>query len=191
MKNTYSERSFIDACYYGEWKKVAMHIRHGAKPNQPDDRGYYPIHMACQEGHLKVVKILLKGGTDLGVKDDGEPVLLRAVGSGHLGVVKYLIKNGCDVNDRRINGGDTPLHIACGWGRFKEVVVLVAGGANINALDDEKRSPVYYAVVKGHIDIVNFFIRNGYLKNARDKKTLLRIAIKNHDAKMIELLSCS
>lgn len=191
MKKSYSERSFVDACYYGEWKKVAMHIRGGVEPNKPDDRGYYPLHMACQEGHLNVVKVLVKGGADLKVKDDnghGEPALLSAVGEGHLGVVRYLIKNGCDVNDRRYYGGDTPLHIACAWGRFKEVVLLVTGGADINALDDNRHSPIYYAVTKGYIKIVEYLSSHGYLMKGREKKTLLRIAAKNDDVKMVEVL---
>jgi len=161
--------------------------------NEPDDRGYYPLHMACQEGRINIVKLLIENGVNLDAKDDnghGEPALLRAVGAGHLRIVNYLIKRGCDVNERRNGGGDTPLHIACGWGHLKQAVVLLRAGADIDALDDEKRTPVYYAVTQGHIEIVDFMFKKGCLEvnNTRKRNVLIHIAEKNNDKKMLRLL---
>jgi ankyrin repeat protein len=151
--------------------------------------------MACQEGHLNVVKLLVRNGVKLNVKDDGgkgEAALFRAVGAGRFSVVKYLISNGCDVNSRRGDpGGDTPLHTACAWGRFKETVELVNAGAKINALDDEKHLPIYYAVANGHSEIAAFLIRNGALgpSKASFRKELLNIAAANKDGKTLSVLN--
>jgi len=194
MENTKLQNKFVDACYYGDWHKVALYLKKGANPNEPDSRSYYPLHMACQEGHFRVVSILVKNAADINAKDEdgkGETALFRAIGAGHLRIVKYLIKNGCNVNLRRGGRtGDTPLHIACGWGRFKEMVELIKAGANIQAQDADKHRPIYYAVAHGHPKIVAFLINCGALatNKADSIKILLGIAISNKDKKMLKLL---
>jgi ankyrin repeat protein len=194
MRNAQLQRNLVDACYFGDSRKAASYLQGGAKPNRADERGYYPLHMACQEGHFSIVNLLLKTGAKLNVKDDhgkGETALFRAVGEGHLRIVKCLIKNGCNVNLRRGGPqGDTPLHIACGWGRFNEAVELVNAGANVNALDDERQPPIYHAVANGHSEIAAFLIKVGALaiNKASGKKALLDIATANKDKKMLRVL---
>lgn len=195
MRDIQLQINLVDACYGGDGREAGLCLKKGAKPNVADKRGYYPLHMACQEGHLNIVKLLVKNGVKLNVKDNGgkgEAALFRAVGAGHFRVVKYLIISGCDANLRRGDpAGDTPLHTACAWGRFKEAVELINAGARVNALDDEKQPPIYYAVANGHSEIVAFLIKNGALgpSKANLKKVLLNIATANKDKKTLSVLN--
>lgn len=195
MENIHLQKNFVDACYNGDSQKVISYLRKGARPNSPDERGYYPLHMACQEGHFNVVNVLFKNGAKLNLKDGvgkGETALFRAVGLGHLRIVNFLIKNGCSVTSGRGRpDGDTPLHTACAWGRFKIAVKLVNAGARVNALDDEKQTPIYYAVTYGHSEIAAFLIKSGALARSQAgcKKVLLRIATANKDKKTLSVLN--
>lgn len=195
MKKTQLQKRLVDACYYGDSQKVSLCLRDGARPNEPDERGYFPLHMACQEGHFNTVNLLVKNGAKVNMKDGGgkgETPLFRAVGLGHLRIVRFLIKNGCNVNLKRGQPpDDTPLHTACAWGRFREAVELLKAGAHVNALDDEEKPPIYYAVTYGHSEIVAFLIKSGALaaSKAGCKETLLSIATVNNDRKTLRALS--
>ena len=70
--------------------------------NQSDQYGTTPLHIACAEGHERIVKILLKNGR---------------------GVI--------DVNQREKNG-ETPLWIACSQGREQIVKILLSSGKDID-----------------------------------------------------------
>lgn len=122
------------------------------------------MHMACQEGHLRIVTLLVKHHADLDLKDSngkGEPPLFRAVGLGHLRIVKFLISNGCSVNLRRGGPkGDTALHLACAYGRFRETVELVRAGARIAAVDEDGNPPSHYAIAGAHYKIADFLTKN-------------------------------
>jgi hypothetical protein len=74
--------------------------------NAEDNAGYMPIHEASLNGHLEVVKLLVKYGAlyDVQSKIDFESPLLDAVENGHVPVVKYLLDLGADPRKRDKQG---------------------------------------------------------------------------------------
>jgi ankyrin repeat protein len=63
--------------------------------NAENDSGWTPLHMASQEGHLDVVKVLLARHPKVNAQEaDGETALHLAAFYGHLGVAQVLLKNG-------------------------------------------------------------------------------------------------
>jgi hypothetical protein len=74
--------------------------------NAEDNAGYMPIHEASLNGHLEVVKLLVKYGAlyDVQSKIDFESPLLDAVENGHVPVVKYLLELGADPRKRDKQG---------------------------------------------------------------------------------------
>lgn len=68
--------------------------------------------------------------------------------------------------------GWTPLHEACIYGWYQVVIVLVKGGANVNAkgLDDD--TPLHDATTSGNLKMVKFLVEHGadpFVKNAKAK----------------------
>jgi ankyrin repeat protein len=194
VKNIELQHNFVDACYYGDLRKAGSLLRGGARPNEPDDRSYYPLHMACQEGHFGIVRLLHRNGANLNLREgeaDGNTALFSAVCGGHTRIVKYLITNGCHINTRRGGSpGHTPLHLASAWGQSEQVMLLVNAGAEINALDNEKWPPIYHAVFNGHSKTVALLAKMKALAESKAsfKKLLTDIAIANKDEKTLRVL---
>ena len=71
---------------------VSILLDKGAQPNVVDsDEHFSPLMHAAAEGHLSVVKILLKAGADMTLTDvDGDDAASFARQSGHVEVAKLL-----------------------------------------------------------------------------------------------------
>ncbi|KAF2469630.1 ankyrin, partial [Lindgomyces ingoldianus] len=64
-----------------------------------------PLCSASNNGHLEVVKLLLKKGADVaGANKVGCKPLYPASNNGHLEVVRLLLENGADVARANKNG---------------------------------------------------------------------------------------
>jgi len=76
-----------------------------------------------------------------------------------LNIFKFLIANNViyDLDDRN-NVGSTALHIACGYNFVPMVQLLLDYGANINIVNDEKHSCLYYAARNDAFDCVHLII---------------------------------
>jgi ankyrin repeat protein len=104
--------------------------------------GRIPLHLACQEGHESVVKVLLESGADVDVADICRKTPLHfACQEGHESVIKMLVENGADI-DVADFCRMTPLHFACQEGHESVVKVLVESGADTHARDGEGRLPI-------------------------------------------------
>ncbi|CAH2035949.1 unnamed protein product, partial [Thlaspi arvense] len=81
-----------------------------------DDDGFFPIHMAAKEGHVKIIKEFLKHCPDSVelLNSQCQNILHVAAKTGKSKVVKYLLK--LDEHKRLMNeqdlDGNTPLHLA-------------------------------------------------------------------------------
>ena len=71
-----------------------------------------------------------------------------------------------------------------------ELAEAIASGENVDALDREGRTPLFYAVQKGDTAIVAELVQHGAKINARDKnaETPLHFAARAHQPGVAELL---
>lgn len=142
-----NEDLVIGACS-GELKRVRSALRRGANANARR-KNRTVLLWAVQEGHLNVVRTLVRSGASPNRKDEmGFTPLDQAVGDGNLDLVKLLLKVGAKVNGRTRNG--TPLHTACAYRHVDIAKVLLTCGANPYALDEEGRTPADLTRHKGN-----------------------------------------
>ncbi|KAE9582617.1 Vegetative incompatibility protein HET-E-1 [Colletotrichum fructicola] len=112
--------------------------------DHPDNMGVSPMHIACRQGHERVVEMLLS----LGAKADGKATLGLtpahfAAFFGHAACLQKMAYHGVDLDTPAIHlHGLRPLHLAALRGQLECVEVLSRSGANQHSLA--------YAVFKTH-----------------------------------------
>jgi hypothetical protein len=129
------------------------------------------LHSAADNGHLEVVRSLLKCGVDVDARGywDQSP-LQRASVSGHLKVVQCLLDHGADANfqDR---SQFTPLSVAVRRARFKIVGVLLEHNADVNSQDKYGVTPLHEAfTLSNDSAIIRSLLKFGANPNARNNE---------------------
>ena len=123
------------------------------------------VHLAAEEGHKDVVKLLLDEGADPHGRKFEEadaqisPLHLAAT-QGHEDVVKLLIDSG-HIVDHEDDDRMTPLHVAAENGHAGVIQLLIDGGAAPNIAESGGRTALSFAAEGGHEDVVKFFIDRG------------------------------
>lgn len=108
-------------------------------------------------------KALIRVGADLTVVGPaGDTPLRLASRLGPADMVRLLLKAGAGPN----SDPGFPLNAACANGRLSSVKALLKAGANVNRIHPLTSTPLMYAVLKQHSDIVSLLRRNGADINA-------------------------
>jgi len=140
------------------------------KPDQVNalnEFGWSPLHMAAFGGNAANVQFLLDRGSDMRLraktKFRNAPFLVAMLTSDYE-TVKLLLDRGADVLERQAEG-DTALHEAAANGDLPMVKLLVEHQSDLEARDDDGKSPLDYAVERKH-DEVAAYLRS---KSAKSK----------------------
>ena len=122
--------------------------RNGSSMEPRENIKCTPLHLAANNGDLKLVQLLLDYGLDVDSLDEyGNTPLIYASRSGHRrapSIARLLIERGADPNTRGIVGC-TPLHEALEWGRIEIARLLIEHGANVEAKNNCGKTPLDYA----------------------------------------------
>ena len=122
----------------GHKAAVDLLLSKGAKPDTRTEGGVTALHLAARNGYESVVKALLAAGAPVNAKNTKQ--------EDHPAPLGYL-------HYRLAHSGQTPLHLAASAGFTGVVELLLAKGADADAVDDPGRTPLSYAV-EGHYQLV-------------------------------------
>mgnify|MGYP002854647000 CR=1 FL=1 len=113
------------------------------------------------------------------VNSKGDPLIVAAATLGNYAAVEELILLGADVNAPNAFTKDTALIRSLYNGHTDIAQRLVYSGANINAVNNYKHSPLYIALEKNNVPMIELFLLNG-VKEGLTKDYLFRsVSLKN------------
>ena len=122
------------------------------------------------------------------VNTKGDTLLLAAATLGDLQASHKLILSGADVNKRNLFTGDTPLLRALYFAPDSDIPqLLVSFGADINAVNNYKQSPMFLALEKQRGDLVDLFLSNG-VKEGLNADYLFRACAKKNSMGVVAML---
>jgi ankyrin repeat protein len=114
--NNSIDQELIDAAKANNLPEVSRLLSVGAHVNAKGRGDMTPLHVACCNGHVQVVKELVEHGADIEAKDmHGDTPLHYAVLVGNLPIVKALLSGGADILTSSYYG-TLPVHEAVSEG---------------------------------------------------------------------------
>ena len=152
-----------------------------------------PLHVACDKGHLEIVKLLTDCPQFNCEAENGWHLrpLHKACNHGNVDIVQHLVvEKGCDVTAKDYYS-NTPLHYACKEGHFEIVKTLTDHPrCNIDAMNTDHLRPLHVAYQSEHVNIVRHLVNKGCtvigfkstLQSHARKKNEIHSIIKYHQA---------
>ena len=171
-----------------------------------DDDGDTPLHLACHYGHLNITKYLISEPhcNPSCENKNGDTPLCLACNHSHAHIVQYLLSNG-KVNPLAKNISDkTPiftlthlsrlpmLHLAAHYD-WRETIIdqITNNKCDTNCKSSDGRTPLHYAVIKNHLEVVRYFINQQHcdpMTRDNDGDTPLHIACNLSHTNIVQCL---
>ncbi|MBV8801725.1 MAG: ankyrin repeat domain-containing protein, partial [Gammaproteobacteria bacterium] len=137
------------------------------------------------------VDMLLAEGIDINLSNSGGTALHWAVSKNNIRIVKTLLKKKeININKKNING-ITPLMYACKAGHLELLNILLEAEADINLLDYKENGILNWAVINGHVKVVEVLLKQKRInlnqQNREGLSPLMEASIKG-DLHMVNIL---
>src|SRR5258708_22941901 len=185
--------AFYSAIRSNDLAKLKSILASGPNPrnasNQKDARGLPPLMYAAAVGSADAMKILIDKGADVNVKNAFDSTALMWSVT-DLTKVRMLVDHSADVNATSKQGHTPLLLAAMSDGSSPILRLLIAKGANVKAVDNNKVNGLLASSEANDIDAVRIFLDAGLDVNSTDFTTytpLMNAAGRGNTA-MVKLL---
>lgn len=171
------------ACQSGHSEVVAVLLAQGANPQSKDKSDLSPIVMAAQNGHLKVIELLLTSVPPDMKTEAAHAALLLAAAGGRVGVVNLLLSS--VAIDMKTEAAQQALLLAAAGGHREVVSKLLDSGALVESMDKSSgtygATPLMMAAKEGRNEVVKLLLEKGANLKTRspDGWTALWLAVYN------------
>jgi ankyrin repeat protein len=181
-----------------------LFIKHGANVNESTALEKTPLMFAASQGHLNMLKFLLKNGAKVNAKSptEGSTALMETIPYGQIEAAKLLLQAGADPNaqdvggtsvlDKAVMSRSDPAFVqllldhgmiaspdsmaqAATWGELKMVELLLAHGAGKNISEQSLASALTGVLIFGNTQSVRRGLY-GYAATLTDKEKAEDIA---------------
>lgn len=137
----------------GDQEIIKLFLDASVAIDTPNNDGRTPLHMASIVGNVITAAALLNHGAFIDRLDgSGGTPLMHAVFNKRGSLVELFLLRGA--NYKLLLNGLSLLHYAALEGFDDILLMLIHAGAQVDALSDEGRTPVEFALIKGHTDTV-------------------------------------
>ena len=120
------------------------------------------LWQAAQEGDIEQLRLHVAARTDLNARNvDGRTPLHVATIALQPKAVEFLALNGADIHATEGKIGWTVLHNEALNGHLETARLLIAKGADVNALDNGRRAPIIWAAGGGQLPAVELLLDSG------------------------------
>lgn len=178
----------VNKCKIGKAASISDVVH--TRDNIVRGRGLSPLFVACKNGHLKIVQLLLQHQANVELcTESGKTPLLVALQNEHVDIACLLIQKGANVH-HRMDSGLNPLTVVSGNGQINLVHTLLKNGSDINVCvvnkddnlnshvdgmdentednhgvventDNNIPSPLTMAAMNDHLDVAIVLLKNG------------------------------
>ncbi|MBT5483308.1 MAG: hypothetical protein HOH14_11690 [Gammaproteobacteria bacterium] len=179
--NIYGSSAILEAAIAGATDVLKVLLTGGADANWSNPEGETPLMNVARAGQLEAAELLLSHGAQVNAAEQwgGQTALLWAAAQSQPEMLALLIANGADVNARSkirnwertilneprpqiLNrGGFTALHYAGREGCTECILILATAGANMDAHDPERVTPLNIALINQHYSTAAALIEAG------------------------------
>ena len=137
-------------------------LQHGANINARDKDGRTPLALAVINKHTAVVKLLIAQGADVNtINVRGNTPLIHSYS---IEITRLLLESGrltTIEHSSNISEIGNALQFSADEGNLEKVELLLKHGANINARDQDGRTPLALAIISKHTAVVKLLIDHG------------------------------
>jgi ankyrin repeat protein len=155
--NTQGKTGLHYAVEEGQMQMVELLLSRGSKVDSRDRLLRTPLHLACHGGHAVIAKYLLEFNADSFERDSsGRTSMHYACCTGSvvaaIELITVLCQKDADLIHMKDHTGRTPLHYSIfneQPDQTKVIQRLLHYGANIDCLDEDRRTPLHFAAETG------------------------------------------